>query len=272
MARSCMFVRFPGSRMLDQRRWFRWRQSWLPLTAHWEYAVPINFHVHHRPAFGPGFIKALVEPANGGLPVVGPLTLSISMMDVKAIARTGRLARPLQHLQVAVGVAERGNRPATDMLLDADGLAGLVVDEIGLRQLNENRLSPPDLELQFAAAADHLFRGDAIHLFAEDAHEADSAAGDNKGLESISAEISEQFEHRLINHFTVQFSGSRMLCRGNPFMDGACEFLGSHTRVGRRHDLQNSRLAAGERRFEIALEERDEGFLVLPFGVLRRQR
>src|SRR3954454_1511309 len=63
-----------------------------------------------------------------------------------------------------------------------------------------------------------------------------------------------------------------MLCRGNPFMDGVCEFLRSHTRVGCSHDLQNGRFAAGERRFEIAPEERGEKLLVFPFGVLRRQR
>ena len=42
---------------------------------------------------------------------------------------------PFQHLQVAVGVAEREDRAAADELVDADRLAGLVVDEVDLRQL-----------------------------------------------------------------------------------------------------------------------------------------
>jgi hypothetical protein len=41
--------------------------------------------------------------------------------------------------------------------------------------------------------------------------------------------------------------------------------------VGRHDDLGNGVLA-GEGSFEIAFEQRSEGFRVLPFGMLRRQR
>jgi hypothetical protein len=36
----------------------------------------------------------------------------------------------LEHLKITVGVAERGNGAAADVLLDADGFAGFVVDEV----------------------------------------------------------------------------------------------------------------------------------------------
>ena len=47
-------------------------------------------------------------------------------------ARTG--GRPLEHLQVAIGVAKGHERAATDELVDGDGLACLVVDKVDFRQ------------------------------------------------------------------------------------------------------------------------------------------
>ena len=46
--------------------------------------------------------------------------------EARAVARAG----PLQHLAIAVGVAERGVRPLADEQVDADRLAGLVVDMV----------------------------------------------------------------------------------------------------------------------------------------------
>ncbi len=59
--------------------------------------------------------------------------------------------------------------PAADVLLDADRLAGLVVDEVDLRQLDEHRLAVAHLELHLAAAADDLLGRDAIDLLANTA-------------------------------------------------------------------------------------------------------
>ena len=65
------------------------------------------------------------------LTVVRVFALRIGVMhhDAQA-AGAPACGRPLQHLKIAVGVAEGGDRAATDMLLDADGFAGLVVDEV----------------------------------------------------------------------------------------------------------------------------------------------
>ena len=81
------------------------------------------------------FVEALVELADVRLAVVGPFALGVGVVDEEAEARAAAGGGPLQHLQVAVGVAEGGDRPAADVLVDADGLAGLVVDEVDLRQL-----------------------------------------------------------------------------------------------------------------------------------------
>ena len=59
------------------------------------------------------------------------------MDDARRAARPVAARRPLEHLEVAVGVAEGDDRPPADDLMDAHRLAGLVVDEIDLRQLEE---------------------------------------------------------------------------------------------------------------------------------------
>ena len=69
---------------------------------------------------------------------------------------------PLQHLQVAVGVAEGGDGPTADVLVDADRLAFLVVDEVEFRQANQNGRALAHLVLRLDAAADDLLGGDAV--------------------------------------------------------------------------------------------------------------
>ena len=46
---------------------------------------------------------------------------------------------PLEHLLVAIGVAERQQRPPPDEALDADRLAGAVIDQRYARQLEQLR-------------------------------------------------------------------------------------------------------------------------------------
>lgn len=54
-------------------------------------------------------------------------------MDMESETCAGAGRRPLQHLQVAVGVAERIDGATADVALNADGFAFLVVYEIDLR-------------------------------------------------------------------------------------------------------------------------------------------
>ena len=81
-----------------------------------------------------------------------------------------------------------------------------------------------------AAAADDLLGRNAIDLLRPRAHELDAAAGDDEGLESIRAQIGEQFEHRLIDHLGVEPLGLRMLRGGDPVLHDLVEFLGRHAR------------------------------------------
>ena len=78
--------------------------------------------------------------------------------------RAAAALRVFQHLLVAIGIAERGDGPAADVLVDADRLAGLVVIEVQLRQTHEHGLAVAHFELRLDAAADDLLRRDAVDL------------------------------------------------------------------------------------------------------------
>ena len=66
-------------------------------------------------------------------PIVGVLPLGVVVMDEEGEPRPASGGGPFQHLEVAVGVAEGGDRPPSDPALDAHRLAllvGLRVDRI----------------------------------------------------------------------------------------------------------------------------------------------
>ena len=70
-------------------------------------------------------VERLVEPADGGVSVVGPFSLGVGVMHEAHEARTIAGRGPLQHLVVAVGIAEGEDRSAADELVDATGLPAL---------------------------------------------------------------------------------------------------------------------------------------------------
>ena len=110
-------------------------------------------------------------------------------MDEQAEARAITGAGPLQHLEVAVGIPRGEDRAATDMLVDADRLALLVVDEVELGHLDDHRLAVSDLVLGLDAGSHDLLGRHAVGFLGEDAEEIDAAAGDDEGLEVIGAEV-----------------------------------------------------------------------------------
>jgi hypothetical protein len=87
-----------------------------------EHPLPVRLHVHDRPAPRLGLGEPFLEPADVRA-VVGPLAVGVGVVDVQAEARAGDGGRPLQHLEVAVRVAERRDRPPADVHLDADEFA-----------------------------------------------------------------------------------------------------------------------------------------------------
>ncbi len=183
-------------------------------------------------------------------------------------ARTIAAGRPFEHFEVAVGIANGDHRAAADVLLNADGFAGLVIDEIQLRQSHDDGLTVAHFILRLDAAADDLVRRDAIDAFRPRPHELDAAAGDDEGLEAVGAQIGQQFEHGLIDHFCVEFPCLGMLRRGDPVGHNLLELLGGHARMSGHRHFQQRFFTAGERGLHVALEHRGEGFLVLPLRML----
>ena len=63
-----------------------------------------------------------------------------------------------------------------------------------------------------------------------------------------------------------------MLRGGDPVLDDLLELLGGHAGVRGHDDFGQRVFAAGERGLHVALEQRGERLLVLPLGMLRRER
>ena len=158
------------------------------------------------------------------------------------------------------------------MLVDADRLVGLVVIEVQLRQTHEDRLAIAHFKLRRDAAADDLFRRDAVNLLRPRAHELDAAAGNDEVLETIGSQVGEQFEHRLINHFRIELAGFRVLCGRNPILHDLFELHRGHARMRGHEEFQDHFVAACERSFQIALKQRCERFFRFPFGMQRCER
>ncbi|OIQ63326.1 hypothetical protein GALL_551330 [mine drainage metagenome] len=58
-------------------------------------------------------------------------------MDDQAKTPAAGHRRPLQHFEIAVRIAKCGDRPASDMFVDAYRLAGAVIDETDLGQTEQ---------------------------------------------------------------------------------------------------------------------------------------
>src|SRR5580698_2227218 len=110
-------------------------------------------------------------------------------MHDKGEARTAPSHRVLEHLQVAIGVAECRNRKAADVFMDTHGFARSVVDKVDFRQAQKHRLSITQFELDLAAAANNVLRWDAINSLRPRPHEIDAPARDNERFEAVRAEV-----------------------------------------------------------------------------------
>src|SRR5262249_45820671 len=150
-----------------------------------ENGLPVLLHVHDCPALSLGLVECLVEPSDVRGTVVGPLALGVGVMHEAHEAQTAAGGCPLQHLVVAVGVAESKQRPPANKFVDVDWLAGFVVDEVDLWQAYEYWLAVAQLELRFASATNDLFGRNAVHFLRPHAHKLHATAGHNVGLEAI---------------------------------------------------------------------------------------
>src|SRR5262245_22057517 len=107
--------------------------------------VPIVLHVDDDPTPLRPLIQAAYQPSDLRVTVVGPLALGVGVMNEDAKPWSARARRPLEHLEIAVGVAKCDRWPAADDLIDADRLAGLVVDEVDIGEPQEHGHARSDL-------------------------------------------------------------------------------------------------------------------------------
>ena len=126
--------------------------------------------------------------------------------------------------------------------------------------------------LSLDAAADHLLGRDAVDLLGPRPHELDAAAGDDVGLEAVGAQIGQHFQHRLVDQFGVGPLEPRVPGGREPVLDDLSNSSVVIPAWRRHDDLDQRRLSAGQHGLQVALEKRLERLLVLPFGMLRRQR
>jgi hypothetical protein len=63
-------------------------------------------------------------------------------------------SRPLEHLKVAIRIAECGDRAAANVLIDPGWFPVLVVNEIYLRQSHEHRIAVSQFKLGLDTAYD----------------------------------------------------------------------------------------------------------------------
>src|SRR5690349_3462313 len=117
---------------------------------------PILLHVDDDQAAGRRLVERAAQRANARAAVVCVFAHGVRVVNDDTQSRTGSRRRPFEHLEVAIGVAERRDRPAADLLLNADGLAGFVVDQVDCREPIDARLAAAGLVFQLHAAADDL--------------------------------------------------------------------------------------------------------------------
>src|SRR5262245_63749720 len=94
----------------------RWTSlAWLGLVERKD-PLPVLLHVDDGPALRLRLLERLVELADRRRMVVGPFALGVGVVHEQREARARAGGRPLEHLLVAVGVAERHQRPPADQL------------------------------------------------------------------------------------------------------------------------------------------------------------
>src|SRR6478735_3605501 len=67
--------------------------------------LPVVLHIDDQPAPRRSFVQGLVELSDMGLAIIGIFPLGVGVVNDEREARAGVEGRPLQHLQIAVGVA-----------------------------------------------------------------------------------------------------------------------------------------------------------------------
>src|SRR5262245_12742029 len=88
----------------------------------------------------------------------------------------GAERRPLQHFEIAVGIAERRNRTSPYLLVDSERLSRLGVVEVDVGQPEKRGRAVLDLKPGLDRRSDNLLRRHSVDPFGPWPHELDAAA------------------------------------------------------------------------------------------------
>ena len=127
--------------------------------------LPVPLHVDENPATFGRFVESYGQSPDVRGPVVGPFPFAIGVMDDDSEPGAPACRDPLEHLEISIGIAECRDRPAADYLVDADRLAGAVVDKVDLRQAQQDRSAVTHLILDLHPASDDLLGRDTVDAF-----------------------------------------------------------------------------------------------------------
>lgn len=75
---------------------------------------PVVLHINDCPSFCQRFIKCFIKVANRRFAIVGPSAVSVRVVNKQCEPLALPGSSPLQHLQVAIRVAESGNWATAD--------------------------------------------------------------------------------------------------------------------------------------------------------------
>ena len=128
---------------------------------------PIVLHADDRPTVCRCCVEAARELADVAFAIVSELARGVIMMNEQPETRTLAAGGPFEHLEVAVGIAESGDRAAANVLVDPDRLAGAVVDKIEVRHFHDHGPAVADFILRLDAGTDDLLGRDAVGLLSK---------------------------------------------------------------------------------------------------------
>src|SRR6056297_4157794 len=143
------------------------------------YSFPVTGHVDDQPAPARTLVQPSGQTADRAVTVVGPLALGIAVVNDHSKARPGASHRVLEHLEVSVGVPRRKDRSLADMGVDANRLAGLVVDKRNGRILDQLRGAAHHRVTRLSGTADDLLRRNTVQFLGDRTEEMQSTAGDD---------------------------------------------------------------------------------------------
>ncbi|CAB3810806.1 hypothetical protein LMG27177_07483 [Paraburkholderia fynbosensis] len=175
----------------------------------------------------------------------------------------GATRRVLEHLTIAIGIAECEDRATADCAEYADRFSGTVIDEIEAGLAHQNGLAVAHFVLQLLFCAHHPVGRNTVGFGHPHAHEFSRAARDDPDFETIRPQQIEQFELWLIHQFGVGPIECWVLRTREPVANRLVVFVGRHATVGDRDHLKK-RLAVLRESRSVVREKRPERGIFLP--------